>query len=151
MAYSELYGYVIQNGKAEVRTEEAGRILRLFEAYIQGMSLIDCVRVSGIPRSPQTCRRMLGNRTYLGDEFYPGIVSDELFAMAARESEDRQRFRITPHHTKRRIRLPVYTEFVWEEAVYDGTPEDPQSAATRLYGCIRIKSKSVKESETDTI
>ena len=79
------YGYRIENGKAAVDETAAEQVRRLFENYLSGDSLKKAAENAGITGNHGTIKLMLLNRRYLGDDFYPPIISEEMFNAAAEE------------------------------------------------------------------
>ena len=73
------YGYMIVEGKAVVDQMEASKLKELFNAYLSGLSLMDAAEKAGIKRYHATIARMLTNKRYLGDEYYPKIIDRDTF------------------------------------------------------------------------
>jgi hypothetical protein len=73
------YGYKIVEGKAVVDQMEASKLKELFNAYLSGLSLMDAAEKAGIKRYHATIARMLTNKRYLGDEYYPKIIDRDTF------------------------------------------------------------------------
>lgn len=83
------YGYSIENGKAildEIKTEH---VKELYKGYLAGLSLKDAAKKAGIDCYHATASRMLQNKCYLGDEFYPSIIHEEIFKKAGEEKQRR--------------------------------------------------------------
>lgn len=76
------YGYKIKNGKAVLDTVKAKQIQILFEEYVSGRAIQEAGNKAGIERTHATLGRMLDRRLYMGDDFYPAIVSEELWNKA---------------------------------------------------------------------
>jgi hypothetical protein len=77
------YGYSIENGCATIKDDEAGKIRKLYENYISGMALAKAAAAAGIETYHGTAKRLMENRHYLGDDFYPAIIDQETFDEAA--------------------------------------------------------------------
>lgn len=74
-------GYSMRGGKVVIDDASAGQVRELFKSYVAGESLN---ALGGkIGRSHTSITRILGNRTYLGDENFPAIIDEELFSRAA--------------------------------------------------------------------
>ena len=58
---------------------EASKLKELFNAYLSGLSLMDAAEKAGIKRYHATIARMLTNKRYLGDEYYPKIIDRDTF------------------------------------------------------------------------
>lgn len=74
------FGYRIKNAKAVVFKNEAEKIKVLFDEYSKNGNITKASQISGINKFHGTVGRMLGNRVYLGTDFYPQIISEELFS-----------------------------------------------------------------------
>ncbi len=79
------YGYRIENGKAFVDEKTAGQVRTLFEAYLSGNSLATAAKKAGITTSHAGIGRMLQNKRYLGDAYYPAIVDPDMLTAAEAE------------------------------------------------------------------
>ena len=80
------YGYRIEGGRAVIDEEQAEKLRALFDNYLDGMSLIPAAEKAGIiGMQHSSVGRLLRNRHYLGDEFYPPIIDPELFDIAEEE------------------------------------------------------------------
>lgn len=85
------FGYKIIDGNAHVFEEEALKVKNLFKNYLMGLSLKKAARDAGIDTYHGTAGRMLRNKRYLGDDFYPAIIEKEIFEKAETEREKRAR------------------------------------------------------------
>ena len=83
------YGYRIENGKAVVDEIASERVKELFSGYLAGLSLKDAAKKAGINCYHATVSKMLQNKHYLGDEFYPPIIDEETFEKARVERRKR--------------------------------------------------------------
>ena len=80
------YGYGIEDGRAVIDEEKAENLKALFDNYLAGMSLLPAAEKAGIMgMQHSSIGRLLRNRHYLGDEFYPAIIDQELFDIAEEE------------------------------------------------------------------
>lgn len=78
------YGYRIINGKAVVDKHAAKQIKTLFQSYLYGDSLTTAAKKADIKAFHAGISRMLQNKRYLGDEYYPAIIDpDEYVAVQA--------------------------------------------------------------------
>lgn len=73
------YGYRILDGKAVIDEEKAANVQAIFRDYLDGMALNAAAAKAGLKMFHGSVGRMLQNRHYLGDEFYPAIISQKLF------------------------------------------------------------------------
>ena len=83
------YGYRIRNGKAEADPEDAGKLMTFIGYYLAGMSIRTANKKAGTGRCDDSLRRLLRNRVYLGDSYYPQLISEERFEKIAEELEKR--------------------------------------------------------------
>ena len=83
------YGYRIENGKAVVDEIASEKVKRLYKGYLEGLSLMDAAKEAGIDCYHATAAKMLQNKHYLGDEFYPPIIDEDTFEKAKTERRKR--------------------------------------------------------------
>ena len=83
------FGYKIVSGKAVVDEVAAGQIRKLYENYLSGLSLENAAKEAGIKTYHGTVKKLLSNRHYLGDAFYPAIIDEETFTKASLEGDRR--------------------------------------------------------------
>ena len=83
------FGYKIEGGKAVVDEVAAGQIRKLYENYLSGLSLETAAKEAGIKTYHGTVKKLLSNRHYLGDAFYPAIIDEDTFTKAALEGDRR--------------------------------------------------------------
>lgn len=76
------YGYKIVNGQAEVDVEQADKIRMFFEGYISGLALNVASEKVGLKLVHSSAGKILRNKRYLGDDFYPAIIDKETFDIA---------------------------------------------------------------------
>ena len=83
------FGYKMVNGIVTVESEKAELVRKMFDAYIAGVSLIQMAKdlskqgISNANGKPfwnhGSIGKILSNRKYAGDDFYPAIVTEEMF------------------------------------------------------------------------
>jgi hypothetical protein len=131
------FGYRIENGKAVINEEAAEQIKTLFQSYLSGDSLATAAQKAGIKGFHSGIGRILRNKRYLGDEFYPAIIDKDTFNTAEAE-------RIMRAEQLGRIRKPKQEK----EAVYptafrlkEGIEEfdDPFAQAEYAYSLIETE------------
>lgn len=128
-----MYGYKIIDGKAVVDEQEAEVIINIFNGYISGMSLRDAAINAGKPMVHSMVKRIIRNFCYIGDDFYPAILSRQTFSKANAELIRRAE----KHGSKKRLQPPqVHTEFFFSEPTehYD----DPIKQAEYIYSLIEV-------------
>jgi hypothetical protein len=128
------YGYRIENGKAVVDEQAAKQIKTLFLSYLTGDSLATAAKKAAIKSFHAGVGRMLQNKRYLGDEYYPAIIDPDTFAAAEAE-------RIRRAEKLGRIREPeIKKEVVYPSAfrIIEGTErfDDPFQQAEFAYSLI---------------
>lgn len=84
-----LYGYRFENGKAVIDEDKAQNVRILFENYLSGTSLKKAAENAGIFICHASVKKMLTNRRYTGDDFYPAIIDLETYNHAEEEREKR--------------------------------------------------------------
>lgn len=98
------YGYKIENAKAVIDEVEAERLNKLYLGYLNGLSIKDASINAGIKCYHSTAGKMLQNKTYLGDNFYPQIIDKETFEKVISERNIRA---IKLNKTKKQIKEPI--------------------------------------------
>ena len=83
------YGYRIEDGKAEVDETQAEQVRTFFKEYISGKALKVAAETVGLKMFHGSAGRMLRNTHYLGDDYYPAIIDQELFDKAEEERQSR--------------------------------------------------------------
>ena len=73
------FGYRIENGIAVIDEAAAGKLRMLYDNYLGGMALTEAARQAGIDAYHASVKRLLMTEHYLGDDFYPAIISKEVF------------------------------------------------------------------------
>lgn len=71
------YGYEIIDGKAIVDEEKAAQVRKICENYLSGMSFINAAADVGLTMTHCGVKHMIQNSRYLGDSFYPAILTEE--------------------------------------------------------------------------
>lgn len=134
------YGYKIVDGKAAIDEEAAAAVRKICENYLNGMSFIAAAADVGLTMSHCGVKRMIQNKRYLGDSFYPAIITDET---AQRIEEERLRREKALGRDKRECKK-VKKATVYEEFSMPRVPEkykDPIKQAEFAYSLIRSEVK----------
>ena len=107
------YGYTMENGDIVIEQNEAKTIRYIFETYIAGATLKDIadrLTAEQVVYSEKKTEwnkarvmRILDNVKYLGDDTFPQIIDEGLFAEASRQKTARQR--TTPADTEQEIHV----------------------------------------------
>lgn len=123
------YGYRIENGKALIDEEKANKVKKLFLGYLRGLSLLVAAKEAGIDTYHGTAGKMLRNRRYLGDHYYPAIIDRDTFEKAEAE----------------RIKRATALGRVWDEKE---TAKEPYFPTTFKVGVVEQKYKNpLKQAE----
>jgi hypothetical protein len=128
-----MYGYKIVDGKVIVDEQEAAVVINIFNGYLSGMSLRDAATNAGRPMVHSMVKRIIRNICYIGDDFYPAIVSRQTFTKANAELIRRAE----KHGSGKRLKAPpVYTEFTLAEP--EMQYDDPIAQAEYMYSLIGV-------------
>lgn len=73
------YGYRIENGMAVIDDAAAAQVRKLYKNYLSGLSLVNAAKEAGLDLLHSGAKRMMRNKHYLGDSFYPAIIDKESF------------------------------------------------------------------------
>ncbi|MDD3415851.1 MAG: recombinase [Lachnospiraceae bacterium] len=129
-----LFGYTIKNGKAYIDKEKAVKVQKLFDGYISGLALRAAALEAGIDTFHGSAGRMLQNKKYMGTDFYPTIISEEIFQKAQVERENRavKLGRVREVEEDLPILSPSKFRFKSNEIIFD----DPFKQAEYAYSMI---------------
>ena len=83
------YGYRIENGLPVIDEEKAEQVRKIAEEYLAGSSLVAAARDVGLTMFHSGVKRLMQNRRYLGDGYYPPILTQETFNAVAKEMQNR--------------------------------------------------------------
>lgn len=72
------YGYSIIDGMPVINEKEAIVLRKICENYISGMSFVKAAKEAGLYIGHSRVKRLMLNKRYLGDEFYPAILREEI-------------------------------------------------------------------------
>ena len=128
------FGYRIENGRAVIDGPTAEQVRNLFRNYLSGMALVFAASEAGIETYHATVSKMLANRRYLGDDFYPQIIDHDTFRTAQQERRKRAKKLGRDHFVSEIPVLEVPTKFEMRKATkhYD----NPAEQAEYLYTLI---------------
>ena len=134
------YGYKIIDGKAEVDEDKAKQVKELFEFYLEGHSLASISKRIGLKRTHPQIGRMLEKAVYLGDEFYPTIISKEQFELAQEERLKRATKLGRLNRAKSTKEIAVLVDFKMAKPTKEF--DDHFTQAEYLYGLIETEVKN---------
>ncbi|MCF7630335.1 hypothetical protein L3K75_09920 [[Ruminococcus] lactaris] len=72
------YGYDIVGGAAVINENQAANLRKLCENYLSGMSFVQAAKDVGLEMKHSGVKRLMQNPRYLGDDFYPAILTAEI-------------------------------------------------------------------------
>lgn len=131
------YGYKIKDGAAIIDEEKTERVKSLFKDYLSGLSLGAAAKKAGINTYHGTIGRMLRNKRYLGDGFYPPIIDKETFEQAEIEREKRAKRLGRIYEHKEEEKPKPYLDFTIGSIAQDY--DDPFAQAEYVYSLIKGK------------
>ena len=131
------YGYKIIDGSAHIFEGEAEKVRRLFENYLSGLSLTKAAKEAGINSYHGTVGRMLRNKRYLGDDYYPSIIDKSVFDKAEIERNKRAKKLGRIFEPKEEKKVSAITEFTIGEIKKEYP--DPFTQAEYVYSLIKEK------------
>ena len=105
------FGYKIEDGKAVIDETSAAKLKILYANYLSGMALVTAANEAGINTYHGTVSKMLANRRYLGNSFYPQIIDEETFRAAQAERKKRAKSLGRDHFVSEAPVLEVPNEF----------------------------------------
>ena len=79
------YGYKIVNGSAVIDEIEGAAVRKLYEGYLGGLSLQAAADEAGIPVNHCQAKRMMLNRKYLGTDYYPALITEDIMEQVKAE------------------------------------------------------------------
>lgn len=114
-------GYYIENGKAFIDEENAKKIRNLYKHYLNGLSLTAAAKKANLNVLHASAKRIMTNKHYLGDDFYPAIIDKETFDKAKNEMNTRSEKlgRHNRHKESRPKEVPLLFHFGDIEEYYD--------------------------------
>ena len=131
------FGYRIVGGAAVIDEAAAAIVRNLSKNYLSGMGFAAAAKASGLDTYHGTAKRMMCNRIYLGDDFYPSIIDITTFEQVQEELTKRAtKLGRTDLKTKEKI-LKVPTKFSIPDII--DSYQDPIMQAEYIYSLIRIE------------
>ena len=136
-------GYEIINGEVHVNENDARKIRKIAEGYLSGLSLTEAAQRTGLNLPHASVKRILTNKRYLGDGFYPRILEDETARKIAEEME-RRKIKQGKNKCKGKAKM-VYTpetEFYLHTA--NKEYDNPIIQAEYVYSLIESEARACK-------
>ena len=121
------YGYRIENAAAVIDEPAAEKIRQLYRKYLE------CGSMRAIDKTHSVIGRLLKNKVYLGTDYYPQIVDEEIFekVQELRGSNARSQNRIREYEAPPELELKDYKLGKVEEKY-----TDPYKQAEYAYSMI---------------
>ena len=129
------YGYKIENGIAVIDEEKADKIRFLYESYLSGLSLSAAAKKAEIKAYHGMVGKMLKNKCYLGDGYYPAIIDKETYEKAEAEMVSRAKKLGRIIEPKEDYKPTISKCFITEPIVSKHT--NPFKQAEYVYSLIR--------------
>ena len=129
-----MYGYRIKNGIAVIDEQEAAVIIGIFNGYLSGMSLTAAAENAGQPMVHSRVKNIIKRTCYVGDDFYPAIVSKQTFA---RSNAELIRRADKHYRGSKRKAPPIFREFTLSVPTMQF--EDPIRQAEYIYSLIEVR------------
>lgn len=105
------YGYDIVGGAAVINEEQAAVIRQICENYLSGMSLTQAALTTGIDMKHSGVKRLMLNPRYLGDDFYPAILTAEIAQAVEAERKRRDALYKGKRYTRTNEEISIPTDF----------------------------------------
>ena len=133
------YGYDIVGGKAVINEEQAAAIRQTCENYLSGMSMTQAARAAGINMNHSGVKRLMLNPRYLGDEFYPAILTPEIAQAVEAERQRRDALYKGKRYSREEVTLFIPTAFTMRKV--STRYKDPVKQAEYAYSLIEREVK----------
>lgn len=105
------YGYYIVGGAAVINEEQAANLRKLCENYLSGMSFVQAAKDVGLEMKHSGVKRLMQNPRYLGDDFYPAILTAEIAQAVEDERLRRDALYKGTRRTKEAVTTLIPTRF----------------------------------------
>lgn len=127
------YGYKIINAQAVIDEPIAEKVRQLYAKYLESGSMRAAAKTVGIEKTHSVIGRLLRNKVYLGTNYYPQIVDEEIFekVQELRSSNAKSQNRIREFEAPPELELKDYKLDKVEEKY-----TDPYQQAEYAYSMI---------------
>ena len=137
------YGYDIVGGVAVVNEEQAAAIRQICENYLSGMSMTQAARAAGINMKHSGVKRLMLNPRYLGDDFYPAILTPEIAQAVEAERQRRDTLYKGTRYTREEVTVFIPTSFTIRK--FSTMYKDPAKQAEYAYSLIEAEKNTTSE------
>lgn len=129
------YGYDIVGGAAVINEEQAANLRKLCENYLSGMSFVQAAKDVGLEMKHSGVKRLMQNPRYLGDDFYPAILTVEIAQAVEAERLRRDALYKGTRYTKEAVTTVIPTRFSMKRTA--PKYQDPIKQAEYAYSQIK--------------
>ena len=129
------YGYNIVGGMAVINEEQAANLRKLCENYLSGMSFVQAAKDIGLEMKHSGVKRLMQNPRYLGDDFYPAILTPEIAQAVEAERLRRDALYKGTRYTKKAVTTVIPTRFAMKRTA--PKYQDPIRQAEYAYSQIK--------------
>lgn len=129
------YGYDIVGGAAVINEEQAANLRKLCENYLSGMSFVQAAKDAGLEMKHSGVKRLMQNPCYLGDDFYPAILTAEIAQAVEAERLRRDALYKGTRYTKEAVTTVIPTRFAMKRTA--PKYQDPIKQAEYAYSQIK--------------
>lgn len=129
------YGYDIVGGAAVINEEQAANLRKLCENYLSGMSFVQAAKEVGLEMKHSGVKRLMQNPRYLGDDFYPAILTAEIAQAVEDERLRRDALYKGTRYTKEAVTTVIPTKFAMKRTA--PKYQDPIKQAEYAYSQIK--------------
>lgn len=140
------YGYKIENGHAVLDPEAAPKVRSFFRHYLSGLPVSPACIAAKVDREPHSSWKLLVDRRYLGDDFYPQLIDRETFEAVQRERAkrnhnppDQVHYELVPGVVATNFRMK-YVQFL---------PQNVGLIPQLLYDCIQPVNGNLPSLDSD--
>ena len=129
------YGYDIVGGAAVINEEQAANLRKQCENYLSGMSFVQAAKEVGLEMKHSGVKRLMQNPRYLGDDFYPAILTAEIAQAVETERLRRDALYKGTRYTKEAVTTVIPTRFAMKRTA--PKYQDPIKQAEYAYSQIK--------------
>ena len=133
------YGYDIVGGMAVINEDQAAAIRQTCENYLSGMSFVQAALKAGINMNHSGVKRLMLNPRYLGDEFYPAILTVETHRAVEVKRQRRDALFKGTRYTREDAEVIIPTSFTMRKL--STRYKDPVKQAEYAYSLIESEVK----------
>lgn len=133
-----VYGYKTVNAVVVI---ESDKVAKLFEYYLEGESFKSASEKAGINKCHASIGKILSDKTYIGDDYYPSIITKEIFEKVQEERKRRaEQLGRNNKRPKAVTKSTVKKDF--DVTKVEKEYEDPFKQAEYAYSRIEVKENA---------